>query len=177
MSVGQPQPRSHKEKTADGNKIKSQFPLSKNPLSKQEKYNEPPHNTMRVSSPQNPPVCAATWQPQLSQNEEENAYRSRLKTQSIPNKNPLARPEKQNKPVEAKKAPDSLGQSMKPKGILQKLKPISLPTVHDDRSTSLTPTDDGATPLRPNGGSSTSLKLKTALPLYDLEQDESESLR
>jgi hypothetical protein len=181
-SVGQPQPSSHKEKASDGNKIKSLFSLSKNPLSKQQKHNKPTHNSMQVSSPKSPPLLAAMGQSQLSHNEVENADSSRLEAPYVPIKNPLAKPDKQNKPVEAKKPPDCLGQSITPKSrvpvpksILQKVKPPPLPTAHDDSSTSLTLTDDNSKSLKPTDRSSASLKLKTPLPLYVLEQDESES--
>jgi hypothetical protein len=180
--VGQPQPSSHKEKASDGNKIKSLFSLSENPLSKQEKHNKPTHNSMQVSSPKCPPLFAAMGQSQLSHNEGQNADGNRLEAPYAPIKNPLAKPDKQNKPVEGKKPPDCLGQSMKPKnrvpapkGILQKVKPSPLPATHDDSSTSLTLTDDNSTSLTPTDRSPASLKLKTQLPLYVLEQDESES--
>jgi hypothetical protein len=62
-----------------------------------------------------------------------------------------------------------------PKGILQKVKPPPFPTTHDDSSTSLTLTDDNSTSLKPTDRSPASLKQKTPLPLYVLEQDESES--
>jgi hypothetical protein len=181
-SVGQPQPSSHKEKASDGNKIKSLFSLSKNPLSKQEKHNKPTHNPMQVNSPKNPPLFAAMGQSQLSHNVGQNADGNRLEAPYVPIKNPLAKPDKQKKPLEAKKPPDFLGQSMKPnskvpvpKGILQKVKPPSLPTTQDDSSTSLTLADDNITSLKQTDTSSASLKLKTTLPSYVLEQDESQS--
>lgn len=181
-SVGQPQISSHKEKASDGNKIKSLFSFSKNPLSKKEKHNQPTHDSMQLSSPKNPLLFAAIGQSQISHNEGENADRNKLKAQYASIKNPLARPDKQNIPVEAKKPPDCLGQSLKlksrvpvPKGILQNVKPPPLPTTHDNSSTSLTLTDNNSISLKPNDRSTASLKQKTPLPLYVLEQDESES--
>jgi hypothetical protein len=171
LPAGQPQPTSHKEKASDRNRIK--FPFH-NPLSKQEKHNKPPQNSKQVSSPQNSPLFAAMSHPQLSQNEGENVDRNRLTAQTVPNKNPLARQDKQTKPVEARQSPDRFGQSTKSKGILQKIKPPTLPTTHGDSSHTLN--YDNTTSLRPNEESSTSLMLKTPLPLYVLEQDESESL-
>jgi hypothetical protein len=173
LPARQPQPTSHKEKASDGNKMKFLFPLGKNPLSKQEKHNKPPQNSIQVSSPQNPPLFAAMGYPQLSQNEGKNVDENRLTAQTVPNKNPLARQDRQTKPVEARQSPYSFGQSKKPKGILQKIKPPTLPTTHGDSSHTL---NDNTTSLRSNEGSSTSLVLKTPLPLYVLEQDESESL-
>lgn len=180
-SMGQTQPSSHKKKSSDGNKIKSIFSLTKNPLSKQEKHNKPIHNSMQMSSSKIPPPFATVGQSQLSHNEEENADGNRLEAPYAPIKNPLAKPDKQIKPVEVKKPPDYLGQSMKPKsrvpvskGILQKVNPPQLPT-HDDSSTSLTLTDDNNTSLKQTDRSSASLKLKTPLPLHVLEQDEAES--
>ncbi|PNF36130.1 hypothetical protein B7P43_G10962 [Cryptotermes secundus] len=181
-SVGQTQPSSHKKKSSDGNKIKSLFSLTKNPLSKQEKHNKPTHNSMQMSSSKIPPPFATVGQSQLSHNEEEDADGNRLEAPYAPIKNPLAKPDKQIKPVEVKKPPDYLGQSMKPKsrvpvskGILQKVNPPQLPTTHDDSSTSLTLTDNNNTSLKQTDRSSASLKLKTPLPLHVLEQDESES--
>jgi hypothetical protein len=178
----QPQLSSHKEKASDGNNKKSLFSLSKSPLSKQEKRKKPTHNSMQVSSPKNPPPYAAIGQSHLSHNERQNADGNRLEVPYASIKNPLGKPDRQHKPVEAKMPPDYLEQSIKPKsrvpapeGILQKVKPPPLPTAHDDSSTSLTLTDDSITSPKPADRNSASLKLKTSLPLYVLEQDNSES--
>lgn len=181
-SMGQTQPSSHKKKSSDGNKIKSLFSLTKNPLSKQEKHNKQTHNSMQMSSSKIPPPVATVGQSQLSHNEGQNTDGNRLEAPYAPIKNPLAKPDKQIKPAEAKKPPDGLGQSMKPKsrvpvpkGILQKGNPPPLPTTHDDSSTSLTLTDDNNTSLKQTDRSSASLKLKTQFPMNVFEQDKSES--
>jgi hypothetical protein len=168
---GPSQPSKHNRKIDEGAKTKSNSASGKNPLSKQKKHNKAPQNSIQLSSPQNPPLFAAMGQPQLSQNEGENVDGNRLRAQSVPNKNPLARPDIQNKLVEG-----SLGQSTKPKAILQKVKPPTLPTTYDDSSNSHTLNDGNSTSLRPTERSSSSLIQKTPLPLYVLEQDESESL-
>jgi hypothetical protein len=196
LSVGQSQPSDHKGKKEDGNETKSLFSFTKNPLSKPEKHNKPPNNSV-----QNPSVFAATGQSQPSNNKGKNADGNKSKVQSASSKNPIAKPEKHNQSVDAKRPPDNMGQSMKskskdpaPKGILQKVKPLPLPTTDDynasslkltcSSTTSLKLTDnssvtlrqtDHSTPLKLTAGNSSSLKPKTPIPLYILEQEESES--
>lgn len=185
LSVGQSQPSNQKEKKEDGNKTKSLFSFTKNPLPKPENHNKPSNNSV-----QNPPVFAATKQQKLSNKKEKNADGNKSKVLSSTSKNPLSKPEKNNQPVDVKRPPDSMGQSMKPKskvpapkGILQKAKSPPLPNT-DDNAPSLKLTDnssvtlrqtDDSSPLKPTDGNSSLLKTKTPIPLYILEQEESES--
>jgi hypothetical protein len=196
LSVGQSQPLDQNRKKVNGNETKSLFSFIKNPQSKPEKHNKQPHNSV-----QNPSMFAATGQSQPSNNKGNNADRNKFKAQSAFSKNPLAKPEKHDQIVDAKISPTSMEQSMKPKskapapkGILQKVKPPQLPTANDDNATSLkltgssstllNETDDSSvtlrhtddsTSLKLTDGNTSSLKPKTPIPLYILEQEESES--
>lgn len=200
-SVGQSQPSNHKVKKVGGNKTNSLFSFSKNPLSKSEKRNKPPHNSVQVNSSKNPLKFATMGQSQSLNNNGKNVDGNKSKTQSASSRNPLARTEKHNEPVETNKSLDNMVQSMNPKskapapkGILQNVKPPALPTTHDENSTSLQLihnsstslklTDDNSvmlklsdksTSLKLTEGSSTSLKLETQIPLHVSEQEESES--